>query len=227
MRDIIISVVEPFGAPMAQANFVVFKNDRAVVPMREGSAYFKRCKDYAQEHRCHLVTSLMNIGDYLCLCMFSPKGKVAGGQRALFLAKENRGIFRKCSDLSSFETPYGKVALCVDADIYNPEVQRAARIDGCSYVVCSQFLPDYSEHKLLCGGWGAAQTNNLLVICANNRTAAICAPYVATPDNSGYLARPAQTASTAFNVSRLSGIHSEYMSSHFNRELFAGQKSLL
>ena len=227
MRDMIISVVEPFASPVAQANFVVFRNERAAIPMREGAAYFKRCKEYAQENHCFLVTNLMNIGDFLCVCMFSPKGKLTGGQRALFLSKENRDIFKKCEDISTFETPFGKVALCVDADIYNPEVQRSARIEGCSIVVASQFLPDYSEHKLLCGGWGAAQTNNLLVICANNRTAAICAPFVATPDNSGYLARPAQSASTAFNISRLGDNQSEYLSAHFNTELFAAHRELL
>lgn len=229
MQDIFLSIVDAFEPPAQQSNFVVFKNNVPVIPMKEGGSYFKKCKKYAKEHNTYVVTGLMNIADYMCLCMFNPTGKIAGAQRGLFFNRDNRNLYKKASNLALFDTPYGKIFLCVDADIYNPEVQRHARLGGCDILVNSQWIaPDeYSEQKLFTGGWGAAQTNNLLVLSANNNTASISAPFLATMDNTGYISKPAQTASAAFNVSRLYDIHSDYHSSHFNKKLFAEHRHLL
>lgn len=230
MQDMILSVAEAFEEPSSQSNFVVFKNSQPAIPIVQGGRYFKKCKQYAREHSTYVVTGLMNIADFLCLCMFDPNGKVVGAQRALFFTRENRDLFKKTGSVALFDTPYGKVFLCVDADIYNPEVQRSARLGGCEILVSSQWFTagEYSEQLLYTGGWGAAQTNNFMVIAANNHTAAVCAPFLTTTDNTGYLVKPTvKTAAASFNVSRLSDIHSDYHSSHFNTALFAAHRNLL
>lgn len=229
MQDLMISVVDAWEQPPIQSNFIVFKSDQPAVPMQEGGEYFQKCKRYAREQEAYVVTGLMNIADFLCVCMFGPNGKLAGAQRALFYEQNNRELYKKSSNLAVFPTPYGKVFLCVDADIYSPEVQRYARLAGAEIVVCSQWIPAdrYNEARIWTGAWGAAQTNNFLTIAANNNGAAICAPYLTSMDNTGYLSKPGQTASTIFNVSRLMEIHSDYFSSQFNRKLFAAHRDLL
>lgn len=229
MQDIIISVVNAFDPPAAQSNFVVFKNDKPTVPMAQGGRYFKKCKQYSRDNNAYVVTGLMNIADFLCLCMFAPNGKIVGAQRALFLSKNNRDVYKKPSNLALFDTPYGKVFLCVDSDIYNPEVQRYARLCGCEILISSQWIPkdEYSDQRFFTAGWGAAQTNNLFVACANNNAVAVCAPFLATTDNTGFVVKPANTGFATFNISRLSGLHSEYHSSHFNTALFAAHRNLL
>lgn len=230
MQDLFLSVVGAFDEPPQQSNFIVFRSSQPAVPMQEGAGYFKKCKQYAKGHGAYLVTGLMNIGNFLCLCMFSPKGKLCGAQRALFLSPANQVIYQTAGNLALFDTPYGKVFLCVDSDIYRPEVQRHARLSGCQIVVCAQwFDPDeaYHDNKLFTGGWGAAQTNNFFVACANNHNAAVCAPFLTTVDNTGFLVKPCQSAFTTFNVSRLADIPCDYHSSHFNTELFAAHRGLL
>ncbi|MEF9853881.1 MAG: carbon-nitrogen hydrolase family protein [Hydrogenoanaerobacterium sp.] len=229
MQDIILSMVDAFAPPSAQSNFVVFKSNQEAVPMAEGGKYFKKCKQYARDNNAYIVTGLMNIADFLCLCMFAPDGKVVGAQRALFLTRNNREHYKKPSNLALFDTPYGKIFLCVDSDIYNPEVQRYARLSGCEILINSQWIEpnEYSEHSFYTAGWGAAQTNNLMVVCANNNAIAVCAPFLATTDNTGFVVKPANSGFATFNVSRLNGLHSDYHSSHFNTALFAAHRNLL
>ncbi|WP_312644976.1 nitrilase-related carbon-nitrogen hydrolase [Hydrogenoanaerobacterium sp.] len=229
MQDLFLNIIDAFASPAPQSNFVVFKNSEPVLSMKQGGSYFKKCKKYAKEYNTYVVTGLMNIADFLCVCMFDPNGKLAGAQRALFFTRDNRDLYKKASNLALFDTPYGKVFLCVDADIYNPEVQRHARLGGCEILVSSQWIApnEYNDQKLFTGGWGAAQTNNFLVLSANNNTASVSAPFLATMDNTGFVVPPAQTASATFNVSRLCNIHSNYYSSHFNHELYAAHRKLL
>ena len=229
MQDIILSIVDSFDPPSAQSNFVVFKSDCPAIPMAEGGKYFKKCKQYSKDYNAYVVTGLMNIADFLCICMFGPNGKIVGAQRALFLAKDNREHYKKPTNLALFDTPYGKVFLCVDSDIYNPEVQRYARLSGCEILVSSQWIPqeEYSDQRFFTAGWGAAQTNNLMVACANNNSVAACAPFLATTDNTGFIIKPTNSGFATFNVSRLNSLHSDYHSSHFNIELFESHRNLL
>lgn len=229
MQDLFLSIVDSFEEPAHESNLIIFKNEQPVVLMSDGAAYFKKCKHYAKTHSAYVVTGLMNISDYLCLCMFGPDGKICGAQRALFLSKEYIGLYKNADNLALFDTPYGKIFLCVDADVYNPEVQRHARLGGCTILVSSQWFSSgmYSEQKLYTGAWGAAQTNNFLVVSATNHAAAVCAPYLDTIDNTGFLCKPAIGAFTTFNVSRLDDAHGGYHSSHFNKDLFASHRDAL
>lgn len=229
MQDIFLSIVEPFDEPEHQSNLIVLKNDHPVVLMSDGAAYFKRCKQYAKQQEAYVVTGLMNIADYLCLCMFSPEGKICAAQRALFLCKDYTGIYKKADRLDLFDTPLGKLALFVDADIYNPEVQRSARLGGCEIAISSQWLAGdvRGDKRLYTGAWGAAQTNNFIVASACSNTASVCVPYLDTIDNTGFLSKPAASAFVTFNVSRLDDEHGGYHSSHFNRALFASHREVL
>jgi len=193
MTELALSVGEPFTSPAWGSNFVVFSGESGhPIPEQQTKEYLRRCCKYAVHYETWLVPERFILMDYQCMGLISPQGKVVGAQRAIFASP----AFASRAELSSaaevFPTPYGGVFLCVDVDIYRPEVSRIAAGMGAQIIVCSQSITqsDYSSHMVLTGTWNAAQLAGCYVIAVTNQFNCVSAPIELTAMRDGFLTPP-------------------------------------
>ena len=224
LQDLSICVTAPFFAPEPTADLVVFSNEQPFVPFEEAEGYFRRCKQYAAEHGMWLATGLVAIADQLCMFLFDRAGKLKGAQRALYLHKSLRTRFRRCGELTTFDTEFGQLCLCVDVDVYYPEVARAARLQGCDVMICSQFIApgDYAPTRITFGAWDVAQSDQMLVVCTTNHDSAICAPAPLTEHGTGYVVRPnaQRPLCGSFPLEALARMPGRLTAESYNRTLY-------
>lgn len=189
MTELNLSVNEPFTSPAWGSNFVVFASGEAVA---EDSAkdYIGRLCKYARSHEVYLVSDRFWLQENLCLCLISPEGKPLGLQRALYFYTGVEG--RRHDALDVIGTEFGRILLCVDVDIYHPEIARIAGGMGVQYIVCSQYIDDedYNSSMVITGAWNAAQSSSLYVIDACNQFSCVCAPLGITKHGDGFVASP-------------------------------------
>ena len=193
MREMALSIGEPFTSPAWGSNFVVFSGENGNVISEDGAKeYFRKCCKYAMYYEVYLVPERFMLMGYECMCLVSPQGKMIGAQRAIHVNNSVKGGIKRGGSLEIYNTEFGGIFLCVDVDIYRPFVVRVASDMGSKYIICVQNMPrgDYSIDMVLTGVWSAAQSGSLFAISVSNQFHCICAPLALTKQNDGFIARP-------------------------------------
>ncbi len=193
----VICITSPFGKIKPLSDLVIFSDVKSYVPEWDTPDYLNACRKYAVENKVYLVPSRFVVNNILYLCLFSPKGEVLGIQGATHRNLYNQSEFVQYDRIEPIATPLGTVFLCVDVDIYHPQVTRIARMKGAQIIISSQFIDSYqlSRNMLTTGIWNAAQSNGVYVVGCCNCFSAVAAPCSLTPDESGYLIAPASSHS--------------------------------
>ena len=193
MSTISLSLGEPFLSPAWESNFAVFSSPTGEpIPAKEAKRYISKACAYAQKHEVYLVPERFIIDDTQCMCLIAPNGRVLGAQKALF---NNRSIPLTKGQGNTIElitTELGTFFLCVDVDVYHPEVAKIAYNMGAQVVICSQYFSpmQYSIHRAVAGVWSIAQSNNFFSVGVSNEYNAVCAPRELTRHNDGFLESP-------------------------------------
>ncbi|MCL2579711.1 MAG: hypothetical protein FWE32_06725 [Oscillospiraceae bacterium] len=193
MQELSLSVGEPFTSPAWGANFVVFAGDTGrPLPEPQTKDYISRCCKYARQHNVWLVPERFILMGYQCMSLINPEGKVLGAQKAMFGGPVFRSIAKRSSLLELFRTEFGGVFLCVDVDVYRPEVAKVASNMGAQIIICSQSVArgDYGSHMVLTGAWNAAQLAGAFVIAVSNQFNCVCAPTQLSPAREGFINLP-------------------------------------
>ena len=204
MQELALSIGEPFTSPAWGSNFVLFSGDPgAVIPDTDTKEYLRRACKYARVYQVYLVPERFMLMDYQCMCLISPQGKVIGAQKATHLAVPFPPGTKRGAALEVFSTEFGGIFLCVDVDVYHPEVIRIAAEMGAQYIVCAQQISraDYASHMVLSGIWNAAQSNNVFAMAVCNQFHCACAPLTLTRGEDGFLVKP--TLKTPLSVKML------------------------
>lgn len=170
---------------------VFIEGDITAIKERDPEKFILVAREYAASQNIFLVPGLYIKDEYLCSCLIDNTGKVLGEQKGTHLNKEWFCGLKRASEIYVIETPIGLVFLCVDVDIYKPEVIRIAALLGAEIVICSQYInsKDYSEAMILSGAWQEAQQNCLYIIDSTNYGGNIIGPCNVTDDLTGYMAR--------------------------------------
>ncbi|MDL2233966.1 hypothetical protein LJC63_10385 [Ruminococcaceae bacterium OttesenSCG-928-L11] len=192
MTTMVLCAVEPFTSPVWGSNFTVFTSATGdVIPESQSKEYISKCCKYAKLHEVYLVPERFILMEYQCMCLISPSGKVLGAQKCLYWNTEYRGV-KRSSAMEVLNTEFGAIALCVDVDIFRPEVPRIAVGMGAHVLICSQqiSMADYNSGMIVSGVWSAAQNNNLFTVGVSNAFNCVCAPRVMTKHNDGFLVAP-------------------------------------
>lgn len=192
MTELALSVAEPFSSPAWGSNFVVFTSEAgAVIPETLTKAYLNRACRYARHHAVHLVPERFMLLGYQCMCLIAPTGEVVGAQKGLYLNLANR-IGKRGTALEIFGTPFGEILLCVDADIYHPEISRFASDMGAKYIICSQYITkaEYGSHLVVSGCWNASQLGRMYVIGVSGQFNCVCAPIPISLRGDGFIVTP-------------------------------------
>ncbi|WMJ82781.1 nitrilase-related carbon-nitrogen hydrolase [Oscillospiraceae bacterium LTW-04] len=169
MQQLSATIVPTLTPPPPGAQLVIFSDQRNYVAEIDSSMMLAAASRYAVRHNVYLVPERFIAANYLCLCMLSPTGEVIGVQRAthLNLGLREHNFFRD-DKIQAFDTPFGKIALLVDVDIYMPQVVRAAVMDGATLLLSSQFIQlyDFFEDRIRYGAINAALSNGVQVVAA-------------------------------------------------------------
>ena len=192
MNALHLSIGEPFTSPAWGANFVVFSGSGSEIVSEDFvKDYLAKACRYAKHHRIYLVPERFMLKEYHSMCLISPEGNVMGAQKAAFQnLTSKRG--KRSSQIEVLKTEFGSVFLCVDVDIYHPEVPRIAQAMGTAYMICSQFIQigDYNTGMVTSGVWSAAQSCGMFVIGVSNQFNCVCAPRRLTPNDDGFIVTP-------------------------------------
>lgn len=170
---------------------VFIEGDISAIRGRDPERFISQAKEYAARQDIFLVPGLYIKDDSLCSCLIDNNGSVIGEQIATHLNNRYFGDLKRASEINIIKTSIGVIFLCVDVDIYKPEVIRIAALSGAEIIICSQFIDskDISEEMILAGPWQEAQQNCLYILDSNNHGGNIIGPCNVTDDLSGYLAR--------------------------------------
>jgi len=193
MTELALSVGEPFTSPAWGSNFVVFAGENGhPIPEPRTKDYLRRCCKYAAHYEAWLVPERFILLGYQCMGLISPQGKMVGAQRGVFAGPAFHPQTEHSCAVEVFPTEHGGVFLCVDVDIYRPEVARIAAGMGAQIIVCSQSISkgDYASHMVLTGAWNAAQLAGCYVVATTNQFSCVSAPTPLTPLRDGFLNPP-------------------------------------
>jgi len=183
---------EPFSSPAWGSNFVVFTSETGMtMPEDMSKSYLSRSVKYAKHHGVYLVPERFMLSNYHCMCIISPDGEILGAGKAVYLNPENR-TGKQSARIEVFNTGFGGIFLCVDVDVYHPEVCRIASEMGARIIVCSQHLSkaEYGSHLVVSGCWSAAQLNGVYVIAASGQFHCVCAPVTISARGDGFIVPP-------------------------------------
>ncbi|MGN0663603.1 MAG: hypothetical protein ACI4L5_00860 [Negativibacillus sp.] len=192
MSRTVVCVTEAFGKPKALSDLVIFSDYRPYIPTGDLQSYLKYCSTYAREHKVFLVPHRFVVDHVLYLCLFDRNGSIVGYQGAMHRNLSSQNVLEPYSTVHVMQTSIGNLFLCVDTDIYYPEVLRLAKLKGADLVISSQFIHsyDFKPKRITTGIWNAAQQNGLFVVGCSNAFTAVAAPWDITADKTGFLVQP-------------------------------------
>jgi Predicted amidohydrolase len=192
MTTLMLGVGEPFSSPPFNSNFVVFSSATgAAVPEQDTQDYIKRACRYARQFGVYLVPERFVLMGYQSMCLISPEGRALGVQKALHLRPGGDGQ-KQSVVLEIISTEFGGIFLCVDSDIYHPQVARIAHSLGAHILIASQQLAqgEHNNRRVLSGVWSAAQGNALYAVGVCNKFNCVSAPRALTQRNDGFVVPP-------------------------------------
>jgi enoyl-CoA hydratase/carnithine racemase len=162
-----------------------------MIPEDGAKEYLRRACKYARTHETYLIPERFLLMEYQCMCLISPAGKVLGAQKALYLNTATR-VGKHSAGIEIVRTEFGGVFLCVDVDIYRPEVARIAASMGAQFIFCSQSIDpkDYNSSMVLTGAWNAAQLTGVYVAVVSGEFSCVASPLSLSKHEDGFTAPP-------------------------------------
>ena len=214
MENCICEVVAYFHAPSGDARLVMFADEDIHTSKLDVQKHLQLCAEYAAKYRVYLVSGLMVHNQNLCLCLFDAQGNLICRQAAVQLSLALGGKLTRDDRVQVVHTALGNLALCVDVDIFHPQVARAAALKGADVLLSIQHLDpvDDTQERLICSVWNAAQTNNLYVVNLAGSSCTVTCPAALTRAQDGYLVRRTSIVPTRFglNLDRLDQVRDRF-----------------
>lgn len=90
---------------------------------------------------------------------------------------------RPGEDIAVVDLPWGKLAMCCEADVFQPQYARLAALKGCRLMAVS--FPWQEERLCMAGPWSVCQANCLPISLAQPKDGQMILPCPMTEDNSG------------------------------------------
>jgi hypothetical protein len=186
-----IAFIHEGERPAGRATVALVLPEKQVIQPTE---HLMKCRALAKEIDIPLVTAPFAYEGGVAMAWMSKEQEMI--QQACF---PDEG-FQKGDYVSVFDTPWGPVALCCDADIFQPQYARLAALRGCKCLMVStarikiEAACGYMPEDLQIGGdcglffvgpWASAQANGIAVAVAGQTGGALILPCALTPQGSG------------------------------------------
>lgn len=173
-----------------KSNIVIFQQKNIYSILNDETVLIESAKDFAVKNETYVVPGFYVKDGFLKSCIIDDKGKIKGEQSAVHLGKFFRNLKRGI-DINIIETPFAKVFLGVDIDIYKPEVIRTAAMLGAELIISMQYISeeDFCESMIMSGAWQEAQQNCIYIVNTSNIESFIIGPCETTLDLSGIIGK--------------------------------------
>lgn len=104
-------------------------------------------------------------------------------------------------DIFPVTFPWGKLAMCCEADVFQPQYARLAALKGCTLMSVS--FPWRNDDLVMAGPWSVCQANCLPIALAQPSGGQLILPCPMTQDNSGF-------GRTGYDTEELAGAYREF-----------------
>ena len=224
MENFFMEVVAYLRPPSPDVKLVAFAGGDIYKTLAEVHEHLKECAAYAKRYHVYLVTGLLIHNHNLCLCLIGPEWDLVCRQAANHLSMDLQEILEPEEKQSVVQTDLCNFTLCVDTDIYYPQVLRTAALKGADVAISIQHLEEGEDHpsRLMGSVWNAAQTNNIYIVNLSGGACTVACPALLTRNRNGYLVRPTSILPVrfGFNTRRLDEIRSQFpLLENLNAEL--------
>ena len=178
-----------------KSDIVIFQQKNLYSILNDGAALIECAKDFAVKNETYVVPGFYVKDGFLKSCIIDDRGETKGEQNAVHLGKIFKNLTRGI-DINIIETPFAKVFLCVDIDIYKPEVIRAAALLGAELIISMQYIneEDFCESMILSGAWQEAQQNCIYIVNTSNIESFITGPCETVSDLSGVIGKSKESS---------------------------------
>ncbi len=178
-------VCPPFSAPKSDTDLVIFPPQKEYMQEWEAKTFLEKAAAFAKENGIWVLTPAFSLGEHLVVCLINQAGKRALLQRACRLTPALRGSYQPFDSLQAVETPFGKLMILWDVDVYDPALTDRAVQEHCDAIVSVQYIPDvdFSKERILFGAWRASQQTGLPVLNVSNQGVCVTEPCKALPQN--------------------------------------------
>lgn len=203
MNPSLIELTGLLQPPAKDTVMVLFADDTLRGTKSDSHKHLQQCTAYAKQYKVYLVTGLFVHDENLCLCLIGPSGELLCRQGASQLSERLSAKLRPSLTQYVTQTPLGAIALCVDADIYFPQVLRTVARKGADIVISIQQVQEDIDPsvRLKATVWNAAQTNNLYVVNLSANGCVVACPAAVTRNRDGYLVRRTSIVPIRFGLS--------------------------
>ncbi len=187
-----LSIIKSFELPPQDTSIAVFADTKPYIPENACKTYLTSCRRYAMRCGVYLVPWMFIMLDRLNMAMFSPEGEILGLQSAVSLSPALRGTLKTDSRIQIIDTPFARTALCVDMDLFHPEVTRLAALEGAQLIINVQYSDpfEYTSSYHFSGALNAAVSNGLWVASSGNITSSVVCPPCEEIASDGFVVRP-------------------------------------
>lgn len=214
MENFFTEVVAYLRPPSSDARLVAFADEGIRETRTDVHKHLQQCAAYAKRYEVYLVTGLLVHDGNLCLCLIDPAGELVCRQGANQLSMALRSRLKPENVQHVVSTELGNLTLCVDADIYYPQVLRAAALKGADMAISIQHLDpgEDTPSRLMASVWNAAQTNNLYIMNLSGNGCTVTCPAPVTRNRDGYIVRRTSMVPVrfGFNTRRLDEVRTEF-----------------
>lgn len=179
-----ICVCHVYDDPQPSAELVIFPPEKRYMQEWEAKNFLEKAAAYASNHELYVLTPMFSLHENIAVCLINPQGRISLIQRACRLTPEIATAYTPADKIFPVQTPFGKLLITVDVDIYDPELTHTATEQECKAIIAMQYIPDldFSKERLLFGAWRASQQTGLNTVSISNQGHCVTAPCTATPD---------------------------------------------
>lgn len=134
---------------------------------------------YAEEKKIAVITSpFLWEGHYGMAC-------VTATERVFQpMCFPEQGDILPGEDIFPVKFPWGRLALCCEADVFQPQYARLAALKGCALMAVA--FPWQDARLCMAGPWSVCQANCLPIALAQPEGGQLILPCPMTEDNSGF-----------------------------------------
>ena len=179
-----VCVCHLYDQPQPSTDLVIVPPEKRYMQEWEAKTFLEKAADFASNHGVYTLSPMFSLHDNIAVCLVNPQGRPSLIQRACHLSPEIASAYSEADKLFTVLTPFGKLLITVDVDIYDPSLTHLATEEDCSAIIAVQYISDldFSKERILFGAWRASQQTGLSVINVTNQGHCVTAPCKSAAD---------------------------------------------
>ena len=179
-----VCVCHLYDQPQPSTDLVIVPPEKRYMQEWEAKTFLEKAAAFASNHGVYTLSPMFSLHDNIAVCLVNPQGRPSLIQRACHLSPEIASAYSEADKLFTVLTPFGKLLITVDVDIYDPSLTHLATEEDCSAIIAVQYISDldFSKERILFGAWRASQQTGLSVINVTNQGHCVTAPCKSAPD---------------------------------------------